>query len=179
MRGMIESPSMQLSIKPHGDTEAKPGLPRSRNVFPQFGTKWLLQLHTPPATHNSWLTLNHRDNLADSRHHGNCSPTYPPSHPAQPTPHPHLFDQSCHFHSFARPFPREGQQQIPDCCPSQTKIKNVLKEENNRHRTLTPPLPSAPTPTTSLEREKKKQKTPVLDEEGGRGGFQEGGRVQV
>lgn len=46
MRGMIESPLVQLSIKLHGDTEAKPGLSRSRNVFSQFGTKWLLQLHT-------------------------------------------------------------------------------------------------------------------------------------
>lgn len=55
MSGMIESPLVQLSIKPNGDTEAKPGRPRFRNVFFPVWDKmviasshWpLLQLTTP------------------------------------------------------------------------------------------------------------------------------------
>lgn len=142
MRGMIESHWCSSLLSHMVTQKPSQGCRGPVMYFPSLGQNGYCNFTlAPPATYNSWLTLNHRDNLPDSHHHGNCSPnrrSTPPRHPQSYPAHPSSpllskIDQSCHFHSFARPF-RKAVSTFLFVVPGGKKNE----EKEKQHHTLTP-----------------------------------------
>lgn len=94
MRGMIESPSVRLSIKQHGDTEQYGGCRGPIMYFPSLGRMVIATSH--------WLSCN-LQLVADTQSLRQFSRRFVTMATAFQPPSPSSkIGQSCHFRSFAR-----------------------------------------------------------------------------